>query len=396
MGGRSWRIGRLAGIPIGISPLWLVIVALITWSLGATYYPDQVEGIGPGIAYLLGLASALLLFVSILLHELGHAIVARRRGVRVEGIDLWLLGGVSKLKDSPHRADDELRYAVAGPVVTLAISMVFGFTTAVLPASTPDVIKALVGYQLLVNLMILGFNLIPAFPLDGGRILRALIWSRAGDITRATRTAARVGRGFAYGFIALGLAATIQGAVGGLWLALIGLFVLMAGRAEEGQQRVQAALTGVEARELMSFPAVVIDAAETAEEAIGAFFSRYRYRSFPVVDGKVVVGLVTIDRVERMSPAERRETTMGEVADRDPELFINEHTDVGALLARPAFRRLGRAVVLTELGSPGILSATEVVRALRASKLAAGPLPGATRGRVPAGGRASGIAPRLR
>jgi Zn-dependent protease len=145
--GRSWPIGRLAGIPIGINPLWLVIVALITWSLGATYYPDQVDGIAPAGAYFLGLVSALLLFASIVLHELGHAIVARRRGVRIEGIDLWLLGGVSKLKDSPHRPGDELRYAVAGPAVTLLIAMLFGAASAALPSGAPAAVRALVDYS---------------------------------------------------------------------------------------------------------------------------------------------------------------------------------------------------------------------------------------------------------
>ena len=370
MPGKSWRVGRLAGVPIGINPLWLLIVALITWSLGATYYPDQVDGIAPAAAYLLGLASAFLLFASILLHELGHAIVARRRGVRVEGIDLWLLGGVSKLKDSPHRPEDEFRYAVAGPAVTLVIAALFGTASAALPASAPAAIKALIEYQFFVNCVILAFNLIPAFPLDGGRILRALIWRRVGNMGRATRAAARIGRGFAYAFIALGLLATFEGAIGGLWLALIGLFLLMAGRAEESQQEIQAAFGGHEARELMAFPAVTIPAETPLEEAARVFFARFRYRSFPVIDGDAVVGLVTIDQVEAIGPVQRRERTVGEIAERDPDLFINEHTDIGALLARPAFMRTGRAVVLTERDGVGILSATEVRRALRATQLA--------------------------
>lgn len=371
MPGKSWKIGRVAGIPIGVNPLWLVIVALITWSLGSTYYPDQIAGIAPGPAYLLGLVSALLLFASILLHELGHAVVARRRGVRVEGIDLWLLGGVSKLKDSPHRPGDELRYAVAGPAVTLLIAALFGVLDAALPSSAPAAIRALVTYQFAVNSLILAFNLIPAFPLDGGRILRALIWRRVGDIARATRAAATVGRGFAYGFILLGFLTALEGAIGGLWLALIGFFLLLAGRAEESAQEVEAALSGHEARELMAFPAVTIPASTTVDEAVRSFFARYRYRSFPVLDGHRVVGLATIARVEALSPTDRLSKRVGEIAERDPELFINEHVDVAALLRRPAFARIGRAIVLTEADGVGILSATEVQRSLRASRLAA-------------------------
>ena len=126
MFGGDLKIGRLAGIPISIHPLWLVIVALITWSLGSTYYPDEVSGIAPAAAYGLGLASALLLFASILLHELGHAMVARRYGVEIEGIELWLLGGVAKMKGAAHRPEEELRFALAGPGVTAVIAVVFG------------------------------------------------------------------------------------------------------------------------------------------------------------------------------------------------------------------------------------------------------------------------------
>jgi len=390
--GRSWRIGHLAGIPIGISPLWLLIVALITWSLGASYYPDQIEGIAPAPAYLLGLVSALLLFASILLHELGHAVVARRRGVRVEGIDLWLLGGVSKLKDSPHRPDDELRYAAAGPAVTVVVAALFGVASLALPSSAPAAVRALVDYQFAVNSLILGFNLIPAFPLDGGRILRAIVWRLVGDVARATRIAAAVGRGFAFAFIALGLLATVAGAVGGLWLALIGFFLVLAGRAEESQQEIEAAFAGHEAGELMAFPAVTIPAGTTVEEAARSHFARYRYRSFPVVEDDRAVGLVTIDRIEAMSPPERREATVGEIAERDPDLFVDEHDDVAALLGRSAFRRVGRAIVLGDRDGVGILSATEVTRALRALRLGSAGAEGtdAGGGSRPSGAGASG------
>src|SRR5512146_2862856 len=154
----SIRIGRLAGIPIGVQPLWLAIVGLITWSLGAVYYPGQVAGIAPGLAYALGLLSALLLFASILLHELGHAVVARRHGVEIEEIDLWLLGGVARMRGYPKEAGDELRFALAGPAVTLAIAVIFGAVAVLLPVSTPDALRAVIEYQAFVNTAILVFN----------------------------------------------------------------------------------------------------------------------------------------------------------------------------------------------------------------------------------------------
>jgi Zn-dependent protease len=173
MPGRSLRIARIAGIPVGVSPWWLAIVALITWSLGASYFPEVIHGIRPTASYALGLASALLLFASILAHELGHALVARRCGVEVEEIDLWLLGGVSRMRGEAHDPRDELRYALAGPAVSAAIAACFGAAALLLPSSAPAAVSALIEYQAFVNGLILAFNLLPAFPLDGGELMSA-------------------------------------------------------------------------------------------------------------------------------------------------------------------------------------------------------------------------------
>ena len=194
MPGRSIRVARIAGIPVGVSPLWLIIVALITWSLGAGYYPAEVHGITAPEAYALGLVSALLLFASILAHEFGHALVARRRGVEIEEIDLWLLGGVARMSGRPTSAGDELRFALAGPAVTAVVAAIFGALALGLPGSTPAALRAVIRYQAEVNLLILGFNLVPACPFDGGRVARALLWRRSGNIGAATDAAAGLGR----------------------------------------------------------------------------------------------------------------------------------------------------------------------------------------------------------
>jgi Zn-dependent protease len=368
---RSVRIGRLAGIPIGIQPLWLVIVVLIAWSLGAAYYPDAAPGISPAAAYALGLLSALLLFASILLHELGHSVVARRHGVEIEEIDLWLLGGVARMKGYPKTAGDELRFALAGPAVTLAIAFAFGIVAAALPASAPDALQAVVAYQLFINAAILVFNLLPAFPLDGGRVARALIWMRIGDLQRATAAAATIGRGFGYAMIGLGVFAAAAGAVGGIWLAVVGVFVIIAAKAEEGGLRVRTAFAGREAGRFMSFPAVAVPAGISIERAVEEFFVRYRYTAFPVIEGGRPVGLIDIAHVERVPAARRAATTVGEAAVVDPELVVDQHQDVAELLERPAFQRLGRAVVQAERGEVGLISITDVNRALRAIELSA-------------------------
>jgi Zn-dependent protease len=369
MGMRSVRVGRLAGIPIGIQPLWLAIVALITWSLGAAYYPNEVAGIAPGLSYALGLASALLLFASILLHELGHAVVARRHGVEIEEIDLWLLGGVARMGSYPKRAGDELRFALAGPAVTAAIVALFGLVAALLPAGSAPELRAVVDYQLFVNAAILVFNLLPAFPLDGGRVARALLWGRWGDIDRATAAAASLGRGLGYGMVGLGVFATFAGALGGVWFALVGLFVVAAARAEEAGLEVRSAFSGRQAARLTSFPAVTIPAGASVEEAVEGYFVVHRFRAFPVLDGGEPIGLIDLATVERVPAAVRSRTRVGEVAIRDPALLVGEEQDVAELLERSAFQRVGRAVVRSRDGRVGLLSRTDVERALRAWEL---------------------------
>ena len=369
----SIRLGRLAGIPIGVQPLWLLIVALITWSLGAVYYPDQDPGIAPALAYSLGLLSALLLFGSILLHELGHSLVAQRHGVEIEEIDLWLLGGVARMKGYPKTWSDELRFALAGPAVTLAIAAAFGLIALALPADTPDALRAVVDYQAFVNAAILVFNLLPAFPLDGGRVARSLLWGRSGDLTKATAAAAALGRGLGYGMIALGVFGLAAGAVGGLWLAVVGFFVVMAAKAEEGGLRVRTALAHRQAGKFMAFPAVTIPAEMSVEEAVERYFVRHRYTAFPVVRGGRPIGLIDVATIEHVPARRRSAAVVEDLAEEDPDLVIEETQDVADLLERPAFQRVGRAVVRTRTGELGLISITDVNRALRAIELASQP-----------------------
>ncbi|MHB1571550.1 MAG: site-2 protease family protein [Solirubrobacteraceae bacterium] len=373
MPGRSIRIARIAGIPVGVSPLWLVIVLLISWSLGAGYYPDVVSGITPAAAYGLGLISTLLLFASILAHEFGHALVARSRGIQVQEIDLWLLGGLARMTGQPKSADDELAFALAGPMVTAVIAAAFGLIAVFLPDSSPPAVTALVEYQAEVNGLILFFNLIPAFPLDGGRVARALLWRRRGDLDAATRTAARLGTTFGYLLVGLGVLAALAGDLAGLWFGVIGLFLVVAANGERLQEQVVAAVTGVTAAELMSHPVVSIPQELTLAEAQRSF-TRFRYASFPVIDAAgVAVGILSLDQLARVPHRRWAQLTAGEIAERDPELRIGLGEDVGELLGRPAFAQFGRAVVVDELGRPiGIVSVTDVQRAIRALRLDSG------------------------
>jgi len=372
--GRSIRIARIAGIPVGVSPWWLLIVALLTWVLGAEYFPQEVPGVSPLAAYALGLASVLLLFASILAHELGHALVARAHGIAVEEIDLWLLGGVAKMSGEAKDPGVELRYALAGPAVSAVVTACFALLDVLLPEQSTATGMALIRYELLINGLILGFNLIPAFPLDGGRVLRALLWSRTGRIERATELAASVGRLCGFALIALGVLALFSAyALDGIWFALIGYFIVTAARQEMLGVEVRTAFGGVSAGEIMSRPAIVIPAGEDAQHALRDYFSRFRYSSFPVVDeSDRVLGLLTMQRLESLPARALEEMKLTELIDRDPALLTGPETDVTALLSRPAFRRVGRAVVVDERSAPlGLVSVTDIERALRAQRVRA-------------------------
>jgi len=370
MPGRSFKIARIAGIPVGINPWWLLIVALFTWALGDSYYPSEVHGIAPAASYGLGLLSILLLFASVLAHEFGHAIVARRHGMEVEEIDLWLLGGVSRMKGQPQEAGDELRYAAAGPLVTALIAAVFGAIAVALPASAPAALRAVLDYQVYVNLALLFFNLVPAFPLDGGRIARALLWRHRHDLASATRTAAGVGRAFGWLMIVLGALSFLDGAIEGLLLAMIGGFVVMAAGAEEAQEQVLEALADVPVSEVMSGSPITISVDATLGDAQRAF-ARHRGSVLPVIDAEGrVVGLLSIEQLERTSQTGRRVKGVGDIADRDPGILVGDNEDVVKLFDRPAFARTGHAVVVrTDQHPVGIVSKTDVERALRLSRL---------------------------
>ncbi|HEU4976161.1 MAG TPA: site-2 protease family protein [Baekduia sp.] len=365
------HLGRLAGVPIGIQPLWLAIVGLLTYSLGHDYFPTEDPGLSQEAAYVLGLISALGLFLGILLHELGHAVVARRRGVEVEEIDLWLLGGVSRMHGEPDKPEDELRFAAAGPAVTLAIVLVLIPVRLAVGGIAPEWLRALIDYQLFVTAAILVFNLLPAFPLDGGRILRSLLWRRSGDRERATEQAAAGGRVFGWILVAFGVLTFAGGAIGGLWFALVGGFLIVASAAEAQGTRTRHALEAISARQLMTPDPVTLGADLTLDDAVVVGFSHHLFTAFPVVDdlGRAV-GLLSIDAVRAVPAAARASRRVSEAMTADAALMVGPDVPISEVLGRRSFTVAGRAVVVGDDRRPiGILSVTDVQRRLRADAL---------------------------
>jgi Zn-dependent protease len=236
-------LGRIFGIRIGLNWSWLVIAGLLVWSLAGSVFPDTNPGLSDGTYVGMAIVAAVLFFACLLLHELGHAVQARRDDVSIEGITLWMLGGVAKLTGHVPSAGAELRIALAGPLVSLVLGLAFaGIAAAFALPEALDGVAAWLGY---VNLLLLGFNLIPAFPLDGGRVLFGSVWALTHDLARATRVAVVVSRGAALLMIGGGTALALTGGVtGGIWLAFIGWFLFRAAGAEAEQRVIEERLRG--------------------------------------------------------------------------------------------------------------------------------------------------------
>ena len=307
---------------------------------------------------------------SVIAHELGHSLVARRDGVEIEEIDLWPLGGVARMRKMPSTPAAELRMALAGPAVSVVLAGALASMALAVPRHGALALHEALAYLALLNGILAVFNMVPALPLDGGRVAHAIVWSRGGDRDQATIRSAAAGRAFGWIFVAIGIGSWLSGTAPGPWFAVIGAFVLIAARAEQRSAIVHQAFGGVVASHLMSEHPDVISEDATVTDA-AADLARGRHTAMPVVDGHGrVVGLISIDDVARIPAARRDGSLVGSVARRDPTLLIAPGTDVAELLEVPAFVELGRAVITDRGGrAQGVLSITDVERALRGMTL---------------------------
>jgi Zn-dependent protease len=384
-GGNSIQLTRVFGIRIGVEPSWFLVLFLIIYLL--TGYYTEV-GFADQTAFILAVVSALAFFLSVLLHELGHAVVALRSGIGIAGIDLWMFGGVAKMNRDSKSAGEEFRVAAAGPFVTLLIAAVcYGIGSLIsgggaaadaiqFDAVTGEETLAVLGYLTSINLLLLVFNLIPGFPLDGGRIARAAAWKVTGDRTRATRFAARLGRGFAFLMIAGGVLIVLSSPdnlITGVWLGFVGWFLGQAARQAEVQTEVTSRIEGLRVADVMDDQPVGVPASLTIDRALDEFFLRYRYPWFPVVDdaGRLT-GLVTQESVNAVLESERTTRTVESVMAPDtPEsadggLRVGLDEPLEALLGRDVLQRLGAIVAVDPEGRlRGVVTVDQIRRALQ-------------------------------
>jgi Zn-dependent protease len=313
----SLRLGRIAGIPIGASWSVLLIALLIAWPLAGTLLPDQAPGLAPSTYWLAGAVGAGLFLASLLAHELGHALVARRAGLGVRGITLWLLGGVAQLEDEPASPRDELRVAIVGPAVSLALAAGFALAAAALGlAGVPVVAVVVAAWLAVANTALALFNLLPAAPLDGGRVLRGLLWRRHGDRRRASLTATRAGQLVGGALILYGLAGAVTGwGIGTLWTALVGWFLTTAARQERDQAVLRHGLGGLRAGDVMIPTPVTAPAWFTVEAFLRNYVQPWRPTALALrtFEGQPA-GVVTVAALESVPPHRRHLVRAGDVA----------------------------------------------------------------------------------
>ena len=297
----SVRLGKVAGIRVGANWSLVLIIRLIVWSLANGQLPHSAPGYSTAAYYTAAVVAGVLFYLCLLAHELAHAVVARHRGIEVDGIVLWLLGGVSKLKGEPATAEGEFKIAAAGPAMSLGLGVVF-FGLSHLTASG-GLLAGTLGWLGWINGILGVFNLVPAFPLDGGRVLRSILWRVHGDKRRATQTALVVGQAFGYGFVGVGLLAFVLANAGlsGLWLAVIGWFLLTASRSEAGASAIATELADLTARDAMTPDPFTVPVWVTLDMLVEEGVRRRRLSSFPVVDlNGGFAGLITLTRIQRV------------------------------------------------------------------------------------------------
>ncbi len=380
--GSSIQLLRVFGIRIGASPSWFVVLFVFIY-FGADYFREALGG-SVTEAYLVAVAAVFLFFVSLILHELGHALVARREGIEISGIDLWFFGGVAKMSRDTQSAGAEFRISAAGPLVTLVLVGIFlGLSALVQDGAALDVVRlagdaevsptlALLGFLATMNLFLFVFNLIPAFPLDGGRIARAIAWRITGDRNRATRIAGRLGEGLAYLLIGLGVFLAARGdLVDGLWLAVIGWFIATSARAAVASTAFTERIDGITVADIMDAQPVSMAAHTPLMQAQDEYFLRYRWDFFPVVDAQGrFLGVVREPRVDQEIAAGRPALEVGEIVETAEAASWRVRSDIPleALLGDEQLRSRGALMAVDADGVlRGVVTLDQVRRALTAA-----------------------------
>jgi len=371
-GGTAWSIGRVAGIELAIDHSWVLIFLLITVSLGGHFSHEHADW-GSGAAWTAACIASVLFFASILLHELGHSLTAQHLGLRVQSITLFVFGGLAQMVSQPRRPRDEVLVAVAGPVVSVALGGAFLASAALLREATGagGTAAAIFAWLGRINLILAAFNVVPGFPLDGGRVLRGILWAATGSFERATSIAATCGSLFAYALMSLGAVSALFGGqiVGGLWLVFIGWFLLSAARATVGQVVIERILQRVAAGDAMeSVRGTCLRGDESVAEVAAESVLRRGVRTFYVIDAAGRLrGLLTLRELAGVAAEARSHTRIDEVMIQAPELAAIAPTETGwTAFQRMAERNVNQLPVVEDGVLLGALTRERLIALVQA------------------------------
>jgi Zn-dependent protease/CBS domain-containing protein len=360
----SFKLGTLAGIDIRIHYTWLFAFFLIAWSLALGYFPTSDQGLDATTYWILGIVAALLLFGSVLVHELGHSLVAAGRGLRVENITLFIFGGVSSIAKEASTARDEFLIAVVGPLISLVLAGVFWLVAQVVPAGSA--VSALAGYLALANLLLGVFNIVPGFPLDGGRVLRSIVWGATGDQARSTRIASYVGQAFAFVLIGWGVVQVLGGDLfGGLWIGFIGWFLNSGAEGSRQQMTVRRLLDGVPVTRVMDPVPETLSATVTVHDFVLDHALRRGQRAMPVVDARRLVGIVSVTDAKHLGQPAWAITPVSEVMTRLPLKTLGPEADLSAALELMVASGVHQVPIEQNGVLVGMLSRSDVMRYLQ-------------------------------
>ncbi len=371
----SFSIGKIFGVSIRVHFSWFLIFLLITWTLAASFLPSQYPTLSVTLYWVLGAISSLLLFVSVLVHELAHTYVALKKGLPVSNITLYLFGGVSQIEAEPSDPKTEAQMSVVGPLTSFAIAAISAaawFLTITL--NLGPAVEAPLFYIALINILLGAFNLLPAFPLDGGRLLRAGIWHWKKDLVPATRLAVTISKLFAYGIIGFGFFSILFiNLISGIWLIFIGWFLKSGADQGLKQTIIMQAISDLKVNEIMTTLVSSIPAGKTVQEAETEFFDAAKHGGFPVIDGEKIVGIVTRTDLKTVADPEKGTRRIEEImTPRSKLVSVKPQESVADAFMKLSKYDIGRLPVVENEAVVGIITRSDVIRAVKVRARAEG------------------------
>lgn len=358
---------KLFGFSVAIDLTWFILAVLIVWSLATGLFPQLYPGLENSTYWWMGVVGAIGLFLSIVVHELSHSLVGRYYGMPIRGITLFIFGGVAEMNEEPTGPKSEFLMAIVGPITSLAVALLaYLLMLGAIALESPVAITGILDYLAIINFLLAVFNMIPAFPLDGGRVLRSALWGWSGQYMWATRIASYFGSGFGILLIILAVVSIVSGNfIGGMWWFLIGLFIRNAAEATYQQTLMRRTLRGVSVRRLMSDNPITVPSSLSIDQLVDEFFYKHHFKMFPVVDDGRLAGCILLRDVRNVPREEWRTRTVADVMQpRSGENTVSPDLDTAQALARMAQSGASRLLVIERDRLLGVISQSDIMRYL--------------------------------